>query len=145
MSDNHGETILDKDLTEEELRQKKDKLEHELNEFRREQQKIKELMGSLGGKKFSNVDNILNVLVVCLVIALFLVEILTNWMPVFVSIEIGVLLVSLKIAWMIHSQYKFNHFQFWMLNSMEFRINELFKKMNMIDKKMARLMPEEEK
>ncbi len=131
-------TILDEDLSEEELRARKNKLEGELEEFRSEQKKIKELMGNLGGKQYSKIDLIINTILSAVVVTIFLLEIFTDTLPVFISLEVGVLLVSLKIAWMIHSQYRFNHFQFWMLNSLEFRMNELFKKVNRIEKALNR-------
>jgi hypothetical protein len=40
--------------------------------------------------------------------------------------------VSLKIIWMIHAQTKVDHFQFWILNSIEFR-------MNMVSRRIAEL------
>ena len=40
-------------------------------------------------------------------------------------LEVAVLLVSLKIIWMIHKQSKVDHFQFWILNSIEFQMNML--------------------
>ena len=51
------------------------------------------------------------------------------------TLEIGVLLVSVKIIWMIHKQTKVEHFQFWILNSIEFRLNAISKKLTQIEKK----------
>ncbi len=133
-----ADSVLDENLSEEELRDRKVKLENELEEFRSEQKKIKELMGNLGGKQYSKIDLIINMILSFVVVAIFLLEIFTDTLPVFISLEVGVLLVSLKIAWMIHSQYRFNHFQFWMLNSLEFRMNELFKKVSKIEKSVKK-------
>ena len=57
-------------------------------------------------------------------------------LPTMFSIEIGVLLVSLKIIWMMHKQTKVEHFQFWVLNSIEFRLNDLAKRISKIDEKI---------
>ena len=43
-------------------------------------------------------------------------------LPPLFSIEIGLLLVSIKIIWMIHKQMKVERFQFWILNLIEYRI-----------------------
>ena len=48
---------------------------------------------------------------------------------------IGVLLVSVKIIWMIHKQTKVEHFQFWILNSIEFRLNAISKKLTQMEKR----------
>jgi hypothetical protein len=50
--------------------------------------------------------------------------------PTLLSLELGVLLVSLKIVWMIHKQSRVEHFQFWILHSIEFRLNELSRKLD---------------
>ena len=60
------------------------------------------------------------------------------------SLELGVLLVSIKIAWMIHDQQKTNHFQFWILNSLEFRINEIHKRAKKIERKLEEIEKTEE-
>ena len=55
-------------------------------------------------------------------------------LPPLFSIELGILLVSVKIIWMIHKQTKVEHFQFWILNTIEFRLNEISKKISAIEK-----------
>ena len=35
------------------------------------------------------------------------------------SIELGALLVSVKLVWMIHNQARVEHSQFWILNSLK--------------------------
>ena len=52
------------------------------------------------------------------------------------SLGLGVLLVSVKIVWMIHKQAKVEHFQFWILNSIEFRLNDIAKTINRIEEQM---------
>ena len=56
--------------------------------------------------------------------------------PTIVSIELAVFLVSLKIIWMIHRQTKVEHFQFWILNAIEFQINLLSKRLKEIETKL---------
>lgn len=41
------------------------------------------------------------------------------------SLELGLLFVSLKIVWMTRRQSKVEHFQFWILGSIEFRLNAI--------------------
>jgi hypothetical protein len=54
-------------------------------------------------------------------------------LPPLFSLELGVLLVSVKIIWMIHKQAKVEHFQFWILNSIEFRLNEITKSVRRLE------------
>ncbi len=53
-----------------------------------------------------------------------------------ISIELGMVLVSLKILWMIRKQARVEHFQFWILHSIEFRLNSLAKNIREMDEKL---------
>ena len=55
--------------------------------------------------------------------------------PRFFSMELVLLLVSLKIIWMIHRQTKVDHFQFWVLNSIEFQINMMSKRLRDLEER----------
>ncbi|OHD71189.1 MAG: hypothetical protein A2177_04285 [Spirochaetes bacterium RBG_13_68_11] len=53
--------------------------------------------------------------------------------PPFVLLEVAIFLLSLKIVWMIHLQMKLHHFQFWILNSLDFQVNELSRRMRVLE------------
>jgi hypothetical protein len=120
-------TVNDKD--ENQLRQ-------ELEEFQQEKEQIKEMIGRIGGRSYTRKDNIINAIFLAVIVFFFVMEVGFGLIPAFVSLEISVLLVSVKIVWMIHSHNKFYHFQFWVLNSIEFRINELSKKVRSLDNRI---------
>ena len=115
-------------------------LQEELRHFHEEREKIRAIVGQIGGNKVNWHDRIVNILFVVLIMGLLSLELLRHifgawsWMPSLFSLEIGVLLVSLKIIWMIHKQAKVEHFQFWILNSIEFRLNEIAKRLMNIEK-----------
>ena len=117
-------TVKDKDETQ---------LREELEEFQQEKEQIKEMIGRIGGRSYTRKDNIINAIFLAVIVFFFVMEVGFGLIPAFVSLEISVLLVSVKIVWMIHSHNKFYHFQFWVLNSIEFRINELSKKVRSLD------------
>ncbi len=100
-------------------------LEHEMENYKKEQEKIKKLIGSIGATHSSRNHKILNGLFLLVVVGSFFAGGVLHYIPFNLSIELGVLLVSMKIAWMIHEQQKVNHFQFWILNSIELRLNSL--------------------
>jgi hypothetical protein len=120
-------------VDERELKGKEAELLKELEEFNREKSRVRNVIGSIGGKSYNRIDTIINIVFLCIIAVLFGLEMTTKLMPVFISIEIGILLVSIKIVWMIHSHNKFYHFQFWVLNSIEFRINDLVKRVRNIE------------
>ena len=114
-------------------------LEKELKSFREEKEKIRGIIGQIGGAESRRLDRILNITFVIFLLLLITADVARHfidlsWIPSLVSLEIGVLLVSLKIIWMIHKQAKVEHFQFWILNSIEFRLNEISKHVNELRK-----------
>ena len=116
-------------------------LEKELIAFREEKEKIRGIIGQIGGAQSKRTDRILNILFIIVLMGLITVDITRHfvgalaWIPSLFSLEIGVMLVSLKIIWMIHKQAKVEHFQFWILNAIEFRLNEISNKVNELSKK----------
>ncbi len=114
-----------------------EELEAELKAYRDERERIKQLMGQIGGSSDAKRDKIVNWVFIVLIVLLLSFEIVRHFLhweniplPPLFSIEIGVLLVSIKIIWMISRQSKVDHFQFWILNSIEFRINNLSRQLN---------------
>lgn len=120
-----------------ELEGKKEEILKEINEYNRERDQIKMMLGKIGGTAYSSVDMIINIVFLSIILGLFILELTTHWLPSYISLEVSVLLVSIKIVWMIHSQYKFNHFQFWILNSIEYRMNSIAGKMKSMEKDIA--------
>jgi hypothetical protein len=117
-------------------------LEQELEHFRAEKEKIRNLVGQIGGKGSVKQDRIINFVFFSVIILLFIFDILRHLfnisvpLPPLFAIEIGILVVSLKIIWMIYKQTKVEHFQFWILNSIEFRLNSVSKQLNDIEEKL---------
>ena len=120
-----------------ELNEKEKELLQELETYNKEKNRLKDILGQVGGKPFSRKDNLINIIFLVLILSLFVLEITTHFLPANVSLELGILLVSIKIILMIHNQYKVNHFQFWILNSIEFRVNEMTRRIRAMEKMMA--------
>ena len=121
----------------EELKGKKEEILKEIQEYNKERDEIKNMLGKIGGKSYSKFDAVINGIFLSLITIFFVLEITTHWLPSFISLEISVLLVSIKIVWMIHSQHNFNHFQFWILNSIEYRMNQITGKIKKIEKDIS--------
>ena len=116
-----------------------DELQEELEHFLAEKERIRAVVGRIGGAQSAKRNRVINVLFIGGIIALFCLDVLRHLLrldvplPAMFSIELGVLLVSIKIIWMIHRQAKVEHFQFWILSSIEFRLNDLAKRMRKTD------------
>jgi hypothetical protein len=123
----------------ENISEKERELLEEIEEFNKERDRIRKTIGEIGGIRYSRKDNIINGIFLTIILALFISEVVIHWPPTYISIEVGILLVSIKIVWMIHAQQKYNHFVFWILNSIEFRQNEMARKIRMMEQKLDRL------
>jgi hypothetical protein len=115
-------------------------LQNELEQFRKEKEQIRAIVGEIGGKQSAKRDRIINVIFIIAIGSLFALDALHYYVPGFpsllpelFSIEVAVLLVSIKIIWMIHKQSKVEHFQFWILSSIEYRVNHIAKRLNEIE------------
>ena len=117
-----------------------DRLQEELAQYRQEKEKIRRLVGQIGGVASSRRDRVMNGMFLVAIGLLLVIDVLRHllgWnlpLPALFSLELGVLLVSIKIIWMIHRSTKVEHFQFWILNTIEFRLNEISKKISAIEK-----------
>ncbi|VGO23305.1 hypothetical protein [Pontiella sulfatireligans] len=126
------------------------KLKAELDQFKKEKEKIRQLMGQIGGKHAEKIDRRVNFFFIGAISLLALNDFLHHIfefhtpIPSLFSLEIAVLLVSIKIIWMMHKATKVEHFQFWILNSIEFRLNDVAKQVRNLDKTVKKYHTEEE-
>ena len=123
-------------MDEDEITAKEAALMRELDEFKREKEKVRNLLGSIGGSTKNRREHMINMAFLAIVVIFFTLELTTHFLPSYISLEIGILLVSIKIIMLIHSANKANHFSFWILNSIEFRVNEINKRTKSLEKEM---------
>ena len=122
-------------------------LRAELEHYKTEREKIRNIVGQIGGKTNRRVNTVINAVFLFLVLCAFgfdLVRHSLGWqipyLPSTLLLEIAILLVSLKIIWMIHAQTKVDHFQFWILNSIEFRMNMVSRRIAGLDETLQALL-----
>ncbi len=126
------------------------KLKAELDQFKKEKEKIRQLMGQIGGKNTEKRDKRVNHVFIALILILFLLDMARHVvhieipLPPLFSLQIGILLVSMKIIWMMHKSTKVEHFQFWILNSIEYRLNDVAKQLRSLEKTVDKYHTEEE-
>ena len=109
-----------------------------LREFEAERARLRKVIGGIGGAKHARRDTFVNFFFLVVVVALLVHSLIVlSLSDNLLSLEIGLFLVSFKIVYMMHQNAKVNHFQFWVLNSLEFRLNSierLLKKLASADK-----------
>lgn len=110
-----------------------EQLRAELNEFQKEKEKIRGIVGEIGGTNNAQ-HKIVNLIFAILIVVLLVLGIVLQKITLFLTLEIVVLLGIFKLIWMFYEMQRSTHFQFWILNSLEFRINDVDKRMKRIEK-----------
>ncbi len=100
--------------------------QEEIERFIEEREKIRRIVGRIGGKSTKR-ENTINIIFIILVIISFILAPFFEGTYRWVFIDIAILLVSLKLSFLIYNEIKINHFQFWILSSIEWKLNELTK------------------
>ncbi|MCS5421480.1 MULTISPECIES: hypothetical protein [Psychrilyobacter] len=116
-----------------------DQLKQELDDFKKEKDRISNIVGQIGGSKGNSNNNLINIAFFGILFALIIFGGVLKKISLEIEIAAAILLVVLKIAWMVHEAQKVSHFQFWILNSLEFRINEMNKKVRNIEKTLKKM------
>ena len=113
-----------------------DDLKRELEHFEKEKERIRAIVGQVGGVPKSRVKLVnalfITVLVISVVISIFSHE---KWR--LIMIELATVTLSVKIIYLIHAQMRVAHFEFWILSSLEWRINEVMKQVRQIKKDLG--------
>jgi hypothetical protein len=119
-------------------------LREELEHYKQEKDRVRKILGQVGGATTKKKDLTLNVIFLTLIVFLFTFDFIREIFDLsffgitsFFSIEIAILLVSIKIIWMIRRQQKVDHFQFWVLNSIEFQINLISKRIRELENRIG--------
>lgn len=107
-----------------------EELKQQLDEYKQEKERIRKLVGQIGSRKGSKYHKIVNQIFLLTVLLIFILAFIFNIIPKDFSLELLLLFATIKIIWMIHDQQKINHFQFWILSSIELKVNTLEKKIN---------------
>jgi Flp pilus assembly protein TadB len=105
-------------------REKESALEDEIEHFRREKERIRAIVGKIGGVPTFR-QKLLNFVFAFAIAACFAVSLLTHGRLTLSMIEVGIVLISLKIMWLLHSYSRQMHFMFWVLSGLEWRLNEI--------------------
>ncbi len=103
-----------------------DDLKLELEHFQQEKERVRAIIGQIGGvPKFHT--KLANVGFIVLIVVTLAISIIGGEKWRLLMIEIATVALSLKIIYLIHCQMRVNHFKFWILSSIEWRINEMMK------------------
>jgi hypothetical protein len=99
-------------------------LKQALENFEQEKERVRAIIGSIGGvPKFRT--KLTNALFIAVIIVAGMVSIFADEKLRLLMIELTTIMLSVKIIYMINVQTRVNHFKFWILSAIEWRINEM--------------------
>jgi hypothetical protein len=108
------------------LEQELNDLKSEVDNFQKEKDRVRAILGKMGGVPTFHTRLINTIFVTALVFSVvFSIFAGEKWR--LIMIELTTVLLSIKIIYLIHCMMKMNHFKFWMLSSIEWRLNEISK------------------
>ena len=116
----------------------KNQLKEDLNDFLKEKEELREVIGKIGGNNNSQAK-IVTTLFVGIVLVIFVAGIVLKQLSPMTTLLLLILILGFKIIWMQQQTQKSMPFQFWILNSIEIRINELDKKQKKLEKMIGEL------
>ncbi len=114
---------------------KDEHLRQELDEFKKEKERIRNIVGEIGGKN-NKQHKVVNFIFLLLIGILLILGVVLRKITPYLTLEIVTLLGIFKVIWMFYEFQRASHFQFWILNSLEYRINEIYKKIKKIEKEL---------
>jgi hypothetical protein len=109
-------------------------LRQELEHFQKEKERVRKILGKIGGVPAFNVK-ILNTTFIILIAVSLVISVIAGEKVRLLMIEFATVALSVKIIFLIHRQMKMNHFEFWVLSSIEWRVNEISRQIKQLTKK----------
>ena len=101
-------------------------LKEELEHFQQEKERVRAIIGKVGGvPKFRT--KLINGIFIVTIAASVVVSVFSGQELRLLMIEVATIALSLKIIYLIHCQMRVNHFEFWILSSIEWRLTEMMK------------------
>lgn len=117
MEENERQRQIEEEITD---------LKHELENFKQEKERVRAIVGKIGGVPTFN-TKIFNIIFVILVLVCLVISLMFGGTIRLVVLEVAIAAVFTKLIFLINKQARTNHFQVWILSSLEWRLNEIMK------------------
>lgn len=110
-----------------------EQLREELQEFHREKERLRSIVSEIGGSGKTQ-HKLVNTLLMVIIAVLLIAGGVLQKITLALTLQLAILIGIFKLIWMFYEAQRANHFQFWILNSLEFKINEITKKVRKLEK-----------
>ncbi len=106
-------------------------LKQELEHFQQEKERVRAIIGQIGGMpKFRT--KLVNILFIAVIAVSLVISIIADEKLRLLMVEVATVTLSIKIIYLIHCQMRINHFKFWILSSIEWRLTEMRKEIKQL-------------
>lgn len=105
-----------------------DDLRKEVEHFQKEKERIRAIVGKIGGAPKTHAKFV-NALFIAVIVVSVAISIVADERWRLLMIELATVTLSIKIIYLIHAQMRVAHFEFWILSSLEWRVNEITKQL----------------
>lgn len=112
-----------------ELKDLKEELEH----FQQEKERVRAIIGKIGGVPIFR-TKLINAIFITVITVSVVLSIVGGEKWRVLMIELATITLSAKIIYLIHCQMRINHFEFWILSSLEWRLTELMRHVRQLKK-----------
>ncbi|MFH1715971.1 MAG: hypothetical protein ABIF19_01350 [Planctomycetota bacterium] len=99
-------------------------LKQALASFEQEKERVRAIIGGIGGVPSFH-TKLINAVFVAIILVAGVISIIAGDKWRLLLIELTTIMLSVKIIYMMHVQMRVNHFKFWILSAIEWRINEM--------------------
>lgn len=96
----------------------------EIENFKKEKERVRAIVGNIGGMPTVHAK-LFNIFFAVLIVALLIAGFFLEGRAHQILLDVALTALSVKIIYLIHSQARVNHFQLWILSSLEWKLNEL--------------------
>lgn len=103
-----------------------DDLKKELEHFQQEKERVRAIIGSIGGVPQFH-TKLINAIFITAIAISVIISLIAGDKWRLLMVEFAMVALSIKIIYMMHCQVKVNHFKFWVLSSIEWRLTEMMK------------------
>ena len=109
-------------------------LKQAMENFEKEKERVRAIIGKIGGvPQFRT--KLINALFIVIIIVAGAISVFSGDRLRLLMVELTTVMLSVKIIYMIHIQMRVNHFKFWILSAIEWRINEMMVQIKQLNKK----------
>ena len=99
-------------------------LKQALESFEKEKERVRAIIGKIGGVPSFN-TKLVNAVFIAIIAVAAVISVIGGDKWRLLMVELTTVMLSVKIIYLIHCQMRVNHFKFWILSAIEWRINEM--------------------